>query len=44
MKDKSFDYKNISQSDSVVVLSGGPSTGKYVKEIIEYINKNNSVV
>ena len=44
MKRNKFNYASAPQRDSVIVVAGGQSTGNNAKKIIEYQNKNNSLV
>ena len=44
MKTRPFNYKHVPQSDSVVIVGGGPSTGVYAEEVKQYIKDNNSKV
>ena len=44
MKFAEFAYKHAQQSDSAVVIAGGPSTGSNMLAIKDYIKRNNSVV
>ena len=39
-----FSYKHVHQSDSVVIVGGGPSTGIYAEEVKQYIKDNDSTV
>jgi len=41
---KSFNYNTVNQSNSVVVLAGGYSSGIYIESVRSYVKKNNSVV